>query len=49
MSCVVVVQVFNPSTWEAEVGGSVSDFKASLVYKFHDSQFKRNAVLKNQN
>ena len=36
----VVAQTFNPSTWEAEAGGS--EFKASLVYysqrEFQDSQ-----------
>jgi hypothetical protein len=28
----VVVNAFNPSTWEAEAGGFLSEFEASLVY-----------------
>jgi hypothetical protein len=28
----VVAQAFNPSTWEAEAGGRISEFEASLVY-----------------
>jgi hypothetical protein len=32
MSGVVVVHTFNPSTWEAEAGGSL-EFEASLVYR----------------
>jgi hypothetical protein len=30
---VVVSHVFNPSTWEAEAGGSIDELKISLVYK----------------
>jgi hypothetical protein len=30
---VLVAHTFNPSTWEAEAGRQISEFKASLVYK----------------
>jgi hypothetical protein len=29
----VVAHTFNPSTWEAERGRRISEFKASLVYR----------------
>jgi hypothetical protein len=29
----VVAHAFNPSTWEAEAGGWISEFEAGLVYK----------------
>jgi hypothetical protein len=29
----MVAHTFNPSTWEAEAGGWISEFKASLVYR----------------
>jgi hypothetical protein len=29
----VVVHTFNPSTWEAEAGGFLSEFEARLVYR----------------
>ena len=46
----MVVYAFNPSTWEAEAGGS--QFEASLVYivSFRTTRAvtKRNPVLKNK-
>ena len=29
----MVVDIFDPSTWEAEAGGWISELKASLVYR----------------
>ncbi|GAB1291441.1 Aryl hydrocarbon receptor nuclear translocator-like protein 2 [Apodemus speciosus] len=39
----VVVHAFNPSTWEAEAGGS-SEFEASLVYKGDSAQLGFDAL-----
>jgi hypothetical protein len=50
-SWAVVAHVFNPSTWEAEVGGS-QEFEASLVYRVSSRTARatqRNPVSKNQN
>jgi hypothetical protein len=47
----VVVHTFNPSTREAEAGGSL-EFEASLVYKVSSRTaraIQRNPVSKNQN
>jgi len=43
----VVAHTFNPSTWEAEAGGSL-EFKASLVYRVSSRTAratKRNPIL----
>ena len=45
----MVVHTFNPSTWEAETGRFLSEFKASLVYKVSSRTaraIQRNPVLK---
>jgi hypothetical protein len=34
----VVVHAFNPSTWEAEAGGSLSSRQPGLQSEFQDSQ-----------
>jgi hypothetical protein len=47
----VVAHTFNPSTWEAEAGGRISEFEASLVYKVSSRTAKviqRNLVSKNK-
>lgn len=46
----LVVHVFNPTTWEAEVGGSI-EFKAILVYitSCRDSQDYSDPVSKQTN
>ena len=49
-SWAVVVHAFNPSSWEAEAGGSL-EFAASLVYRVSSRTARatqRNRVLKNQ-
>jgi hypothetical protein len=46
---VLVVHTFNPRTWEAEAGGWISDFEASLVYRVSsrtDKATLRNSVSK---
>ena len=48
MSLVVVAHVFNPSTWEAEVGGSLS---LRMVYRVSSKMSRaaqRTLVLKNK-
>jgi hypothetical protein len=48
---VVLVHTFNPSTWEAEAGGSL-EFEASLVYRASSRTARatqRNPILENQN
>jgi hypothetical protein len=50
---VVVVHAFNPSTQEAEVGGGISEFEASLVYRVTSRicvarATQRNSVSKNK-
>ena len=47
----MVAHVFNPSTGEAETGGHLCEFKASLVYKAspgQDPKIQRNAVSKKE-
>ena len=51
----MVVHAFNLSTWEAEAGGSLSSFKASLAYRVSSRTartaraIQRNPVSKKQN
>jgi hypothetical protein len=47
-----VAHAFNPSTWEADRGRRMSEFKASLVYKVSSRTARatqRNPVSKKQN
>jgi hypothetical protein len=45
----MVVQVFNPSTWEAEAGGSPSLRPPGLYNEFQDSQgYTEKPYLENQ-
>ena len=47
----MVVHTFNPSTWEAEAGRWISEFKASLVYRVSSRTaraIQRNPDSKNQ-
>jgi hypothetical protein len=47
----VVAHAFNPSTWEAERGRRISEFKAILVYKVSSRTARatqRNPVSKNK-